>query len=116
MEIFAVLFHSLFQLFGRNPAIHQQSRPRRHNGPTHGKTRVISVPRLECLEDRTVPSYIFHTIDDPGRVSGSSALGINSRGQVVGNYVDANSVTHGFLLSHGHFTDDRRAQRDRRIF
>ena len=36
------------------------------------------------------------TIDIPGAVS-ASALGINDRGQIAGNFIDANQVHHGFV-------------------
>jgi hypothetical protein len=69
-------------------------------------------PRLEALEDRTVPSggYVFHTIDDPNAgtgtngVQGTFPIGINASGLISGNYGDANNVTHGFLLSNGQYT------------
>jgi len=64
-------------------------------------------PNLELLEDRTVPSgsYVFTTIDNPNGNGGfNSANGINARGDIVGNYLDANFAEHGFLLSHGRYT------------
>jgi probable HAF family extracellular repeat protein len=63
-------------------------------------------PRLEVLEDRAVPSggYVFQTIDPPLAVQGSLPAGINSSGKIVGLFVDANSVTHGYLLSGGQYT------------
>ena len=61
-----------------------------------------NLPRLEMLEDRTVPSYLFRTFNIPGAGTGtdqgSFGGGINNLGQVVGEYLDANSVFHGFLL------------------
>ena len=62
-------------------------------------------PRLEALEDRTVPSYVFQTIDDPLGVFAETASGINARGQVVGWYADAKFNFHGFLLSGGRYTN-----------
>src|SRR5438034_99661 len=68
------------------------------------------VPRLEALEDRMVPSYVFQTIDEPNAgttgngIQGTFPVGINASGQISGNYGDANNVAHGFLLSHGQFT------------
>jgi probable HAF family extracellular repeat protein len=65
-------------------------------------------PDLEVLEDRTVPSYLFQTIDPPSAgqafFQGSFATGINSSGEIVGSYTDANQVTHGYLLSGGQYT------------
>jgi probable HAF family extracellular repeat protein len=84
-------------------------------------TRARFVPRLEALEDRTVPSagYAFSTLNEPGagttgsfvEVQGTFALNINNHGQIVGNYGDANYLTHGFLLSHGQYStfDDPKA-------
>jgi probable HAF family extracellular repeat protein len=74
------------------------------------------VPRLESLEDRTVPSHVFFTFDDPNAGTGPGqgtgifpginqpGLGINEVGQIVGTYLDANFSPHGFLLSNGHYT------------
>jgi len=45
----------------------------------------------------------YTTIAPPGAQS-STAFGINSQGDVVGTFVDQNSVQHGFLLRHGEFT------------
>ncbi len=40
----------------------------------------------------------FTTIDPPGSVW-TLASGINSEGEIVGFFVDANGMNHGFLLS-----------------
>jgi probable HAF family extracellular repeat protein len=45
----------------------------------------------------------FTQIDYPGATS-TQSWGINSRGDIVGYYVNADKSTHGFLLSGGHFT------------
>jgi uncharacterized membrane protein len=61
-------------------------------------------PMLEALEDRLTPSgYKFSTINPPGS-NETSTSGINASGQVVGWYVDAGNVGHGFLLSKGVYT------------
>jgi probable HAF family extracellular repeat protein len=39
----------------------------------------------------------------PGAVA-TFLLGINNLGQIVGRYMDASQVQHGFLLSHGVYT------------
>jgi probable HAF family extracellular repeat protein len=44
----------------------------------------------------------FTTIDFPNATS-TQAWGINSRGDIVGFYVNADKSSHGFLLSGGHF-------------
>ncbi len=79
--------------------------PRRGSDVSRRK-RSTCRPRLEALEDRTVPSggYRFSTIDDPSGSQGNFAFGINSSGAIVGRYTDANSVTHGFLLKGGQYT------------
>jgi hypothetical protein len=50
----------------------------------------------------------FRTIDHPDATSepdfGTLPLGVNNRGQVVGQYVDADLRCHGLLLSRGAFT------------
>src|SRR5262245_57977843 len=76
---------------------------KKRSRPTRGPS---FVPRLETLEDRTVPSagYLFQTIDPPQAVNGSAATLINSSGDVVGFYIDANFVQHGYLFSHGQYT------------
>lgn len=45
----------------------------------------------------------YITIAPPGARS-STAFGINDQGDVVGTYIDQNSVQHGFLLRNGEFT------------
>jgi probable HAF family extracellular repeat protein len=78
--------------------------------PRNGRRIHSYLPRLEVLEDRSLPSYIFQTIDDPNAgttgngIQGTFPVGINAGGQISGNYGDANNVTHGFLLSGGQFT------------
>src|SRR5260370_5766111 len=46
----------------------------------------------------------FTTIDAPGAANGTSAAGINTRGQIVGSYSDAAGNNHSFLLDDGTFT------------
>jgi hypothetical protein len=46
------------------------------------------------------PSYSFTTIDVPGASFFTSALGINSSGQIVGGFGDATG-THGYFLDVG---------------
>lgn len=52
-------------------------------------------PQLELIGP-----FAFVSIDYPGSTS-TSAYGINSRGDVVGRYVDAAGNTHGFFYSPG---------------
>jgi len=47
---------------------------------------------------------IFTTVDAPGAANGTSASGINDRGQIVGSYSDAAGKNHSFLLDDGTFT------------
>ena len=62
-----------------------------------------NLPRLEMLEDRTVPSYLFRTFNIPnagtGAFQGTLPTDINNLGQVVGVFRDANGGYHGFLGS-----------------
>jgi probable HAF family extracellular repeat protein len=83
-------------------ANNQEGRLSRRSVPLRHRKRCASNrPRLEGLEDRTVPSgsYVFTTIDDPNGTVFSQANGINSRGDIVGV-----SDARGFLLSHGQYT------------
>ncbi len=45
-----------------------------------------------------------YTTIAPQGAQSSNAFGINAQGDVVGTFVDQNSVQHGFLLRHGEFT------------
>src|SRR5207244_9853623 len=45
----------------------------------------------------------YTTLDAPGGFD-TQALGINDSDQVVGSYIDANSVQHGFLYSGATYT------------
>ena len=47
--------------------------------------------------------YRFVKIDVPNSVE-TQANGINARGEIVGSYIDADGVHHGFLLRKGIFT------------
>jgi len=48
----------------------------------------------------------FVTLDDPAAsVYGTSALGINDAGLIVGTYYDINDVAHGFLYEDGSYTN-----------
>jgi len=46
----------------------------------------------------------FTDIPGPAGATASSASAINDSGDIVGDYVDAKSVTHGFLLKKGKYT------------
>jgi uncharacterized membrane protein len=47
---------------------------------------------------------VFTTIDHPDAVDETAVVGINSRGQVLGGYLDAEGTVRGFLLDDGVFT------------
>jgi hypothetical protein len=47
--------------------------------------------------------YTYTTVNDPLATAGTSVLGINNAGTIVGNYINA-SGTHGFVDSGGVFT------------
>jgi hypothetical protein len=83
------------------------ARVRRAKPPNSpGAPRLSFAPRLETLEDRTVPSggYVFQTIDPPLAAQLSIPTLINSSGTIVGVYADATFVLHGYLLSGGQYT------------
>ena len=44
----------------------------------------------------------FKSIDYPGAAS-TSAWGVNSHGEIVGNYTNSDTTAHGFLLQGGVF-------------
>jgi hypothetical protein len=49
-----------------------------------------------------MPVQTYTTLDDPSATAGTFAQGINSSGQIVGNYHDnQGSGLHGFLLRGG---------------
>jgi probable HAF family extracellular repeat protein len=99
-------FATLFRCLSGKVAYDQEPRPSRRSVPQRHRHRCSrSRPRLEGLEDRTVPSggCVFTTIDDPNGTVASQANGINSRGDIVGVYVGADFEYHGFLLSHGQY-------------
>ena len=63
------MFTSLFQRLSCHAARGPEGRadvPRR-------RAKLAFAPCLEALEDRTVPSLVFHTIDDPNAGTGPSA-------------------------------------------
>ena len=99
-----MFFSSLFERVRWDGARSEAGRPSR---PSASRCRVRprrrNLPRLEMLEDRTVPSggYLFRTFDIPGASSaafqGTVGNDINNLGQVVGVFTDATSHAHGFL-------------------
>jgi hypothetical protein len=97
-----MLFSTLFQHQGRQSAPNQEGQQRRDNASVRrSKPRARFVPRLEALEDRTVPSYVFQNLlDDPsaGTASGQGTQpnAINNSGEIVGLYIDASNVLHSY--------------------
>jgi uncharacterized membrane protein len=97
-----MLFPSLLQRQGWHAARKQEGRSRQDNAsPRHSKPRARVVPRLEALEDRTVPSYVFQNLlDDPSAGTapgqGTQPNAINNSGQIVGFYFDASGVFHSY--------------------
>ena len=97
-----MLLHSLFQRQGWNAARKQEGRSRRNNASLrHSKPPARFVPRLEALEDRTVPSYVFQNLlDDPnagtGSGQGTQPNAINNSGEIVGLYIDSSNVLHSY--------------------
>ncbi len=45
----------------------------------------------------------FQTLDFPGSTL-TQAFGLNNHDEVVGQYVDASGLTHGFIFDDGRFT------------
>jgi hypothetical protein len=43
--------------------------------------------------------YVFRTVDDPSAVGNSQVTGITNSGQIVGYYLGADSVYHGFVAT-----------------
>ena len=97
-----MFLQSLFQRQGWNAARNKEGRPRRDStSPRHSRPRARFVPRLEALEDRTVPSYVFQNLlDDPmagtGPGQGTQPNAINSSGEIVGLYIDSSNVLHSY--------------------
>lgn len=52
----------------------------------------------------TLTSGVYRTLLVPGSAMGSIATGINSTSEIVGAYVDASAVSHGYLDDAGVFT------------
>jgi probable HAF family extracellular repeat protein len=50
------------------------------------------------------PFNNFTAIDDPLGTTGNFAHGVNDFGQIVGNYTDSSSKSHGFLYNAGTYT------------
>jgi probable HAF family extracellular repeat protein len=81
----------------------------RGTGPARARRvepRARCVPRVEVLEDRSLPSagYGFATLPQPPNALASPVFGINNQGQVVGETIAANDTFQGYLLSQGQFT------------
>jgi probable HAF family extracellular repeat protein len=51
-----------------------------------------------------LPSLSYSSLNDALGTNGTVPFGINDSGEIVGNYVDSNSVLHGFLYSNGTYT------------
>jgi hypothetical protein len=106
-----MLLPSLFHRQGRHAARNQEGRSRRDNAPLrHAKPRASFVPRLEALEDRTVPSNVFQNfLDDPsagtGPGQGTQPNAINNSGEIVGFYFDANGVRHSYSQIGNQYTN-----------
>ena len=106
-----MFLHSLFQPQGWNAVRNKEGQPRRDNAsPRHSKPRARLVPRLEALEDRTVPSYVFQNLlDDPsagtGPGQGTQPNAINSSREIVDLYFDANGVRHSYSQIGNQYTN-----------
>jgi probable HAF family extracellular repeat protein len=108
------MYSSLFSpLSGRLKAAHRRfAGSQRASRQRQRHFRPRFAPQPETLEGRTLLTggYVFSSFDAPGAGTGANGfqgtfvLGINASGTISGNYGDANSVSHGFLLSHGQYT------------
>ena len=63
---------------------------------------VLTMLALPAATAAAVGHGGFATIDYPGAVA-TFAWGINSRGDVVGSYLDSSGIRHGYLLRNGTF-------------
>ena len=79
---------------------------------TATSTRAGNMSLSNYFEGRRAPAFVeskgvFPVIKDPAAGPGgfTNALGINDRGQIVGDYCDSSGNNcHGFLDTNGHFT------------
>ena len=60
-------------------------------------------PGVQPVHGLLIEDGAFTQFDVPG-ASGTSAAGINDRGQIVGSFFDAGGIGHGFLLDQDIFT------------
>ncbi len=51
-------------------------------------------------------SFSFTAINFPGATR-TRAVGLNDRGDIVGDYIDSSGVRHGYMLHQGNFTNSR---------
>ena len=58
---------------------------------------------LGMASNASAMDYSITVIDVPGASAGTTAVGINNSGQIVGSFGD-NTGTHGFLYNGGKFT------------
>ena len=75
------------------------------SSPNQAETR--RTPRIKeaVIENQstTVTTQGTYTLIDYPNATSTQLWGVNSRGEMIGVYVSADKVTHGFLYSHGQF-------------
>jgi len=70
------------------------------------RTIVIGLATLACLglaRNAKAENPTYMSIDFPGAVA-TLAVDINDAEQIVGRYIDAAGINHGYLLNNGIFT------------
>ncbi len=88
---------SLFRSLTARPSVTPVRRPTGRR-----PTRRPASLRVEALEAREVPAFVFTSIDVPGATL-TDVNGINNSGALVGSYA-AGGSTHGFVLNEGTYT------------
>lgn len=71
--------------------------------PTMRRLFISAIAMLASISPALAEGYRYVRIDFPDAVS-TEPMGINARGAIVGRYVDADGVPHGFLYENGEFT------------
>ena len=108
LENKTLLSHAAAGLVAHHPVLQAEVQP----AVTH-KPSVVHQTESHKAHPADTGGYVFTTLDDPNAgtngsggygVQGTFIIGINDRGQITGNYGDANYITHGLLLSHHKWT------------
>jgi uncharacterized membrane protein len=68
------------------------------------RRKILAASLMLASSPLVLAQGTYTQIDDPEAVYNTVALGINTAGEIVGSYKDANGYSHGFLLSSGNYT------------